>query len=427
MGETTSRRRGAIPDAADLGLMAGPPPIPEARRVTLENWQDPPFNRWGFSHVRDLIPTARIARGDARAWPLPRDEQDLRGMRVRSLRGRIGVDRWLEETFTDGLLVLHRGRVVTERYRNGLTPSTTHLLMSVSKSIASTVAGVLVGQGRLHPSWLVTDVVPELAGTSFEGCSVRHLLDMRAGTRFNEDYDNLKADVRLYEQIYLWRPRTALRLPETITDYFGTLKNQGPHGGNFDYRSVLTDVLGWVIEKAGGARFAELSADLLWAPMGAEHDADVTVDAHGNAMVDGGICTTLRDLARFGQLMLQEGRRGGRQVVPRAWIRDTLTPDAETQTAFTATEDAHEFPGGAYYRNNWWVIDPRGPIYTGSGIYGQSIFVHVPARVVIAKLSTWPVAWSPEYSLRTWRAQVDLAEQVADGPTSPARSSPGRT
>jgi CubicO group peptidase (beta-lactamase class C family) len=189
----------------------------------------------------------------------------------------------------------------------------------------------------------------------------------------------------------------------------------------FDYRSVLTDVLGWVIEKAGGARFAELCSQLLWQPMGAEFDAEVTVDGHGNAMVDGGICCTLRDLARFGQLMLNGGRRGGRQVVPRTWVRDTLTPDADTQEAFASSEDAHEYRTGAYYRNKWWVLDPDVPIYTGSGINGQSVFVHAGAQVVIAKLSTWPVAWSPEFSLRTWPAEVDLAEQLGAG------LSPGHT
>jgi len=403
------------PDAADLGLMAGPPPVPDPRLVSLDNWQDPPFNRWGFQHVRDLIPTARIARGEGVPSRLPRAERDLTGVRVQAAGRRLGLERWLDETYTDGFLVLHRGKIVTERYRNAMTPSTAHLLMSVSKSVTSAVAGILAGQGRLDPSWLVTDVVPELRGSSFEGCTVRHLLDMRAGTRFNEDYEDLKADVRVYEQIYQWRPRTDRRLPSAITDYYRTLKNQGPHGGPFEYRSVLTDVLGWVLEKAGGARFAELCSALLWRPMGAEFDAEVTVDAHGNAMVDGGICCTLRDLARFGQLMLRGGRAGTRQVVPRAWIRDTLTPDPDTQAAFAGTADAREYPAGAYYRNKWWVLDPSGPVYTGSGINGQAVFVHAPAQVVIAKLSTWPVAWDPEFSTKTWTAHVSLAEQLADG------------
>jgi CubicO group peptidase (beta-lactamase class C family) len=404
-----------VPTAAELGLMAGPPPVPIDRLVTLANWQDPPFNRWAFQHVRDLIPTARIRRGDGPVRRLPRADRDLSGARVRGIRGRVGLERWLEDTYTDGFLVLHRGRVVTERYLNGLSPETTHLLMSVSKSVTSTIGGILAGRGMLDPARFVTELVPELGGTGFEGCTIRHLLDMRAGTRFDEDYTNLAADVRVYEQIYLWRPRTDPALPFAITDYFATLVNQAPHGGPFDYRSVLTDVLSWVIERAGGARLADLIAADLWGPMGAEFDAEVTVDAAGNAMADGGVCCTLRDLARFGQLMLEGGRWGRRRVVPEAWIEDTLAPDPDTVAAFASSEDAHELPKGAFYRNQWWVVDPRGPVFQGSGINGQTVFVHVPARVVIAKLSTWPEAWSEGFGGPTLKGMLDLANQLAAG------------
>ncbi len=400
--------------AAELGLMTGAPPFAAEGLVTLENWEDPPFNRWGFQHVRDLVPTAKISRGLGRPWALPRAERDLDRMKVRLGRRSVGLSRFLEETYTDGLLVLHRGRVVTERYFNGMTPDTTHLLMSVSKSVTSAVCGALVEQGLLAPDDLVTTHVPELEGTSWEGCTVRHLLDMRAGTRFNEDYDDPRADVRVYEQIYLWRPRTDRRLPTSITDYYPTLRNQGPHGGPFDYRSVLTDLLGWVMERAAGARLADLISRELWQPIGAEFDAEITVDAHGNAMADGGVCCSLRDLARFGQVLANGGRRGRREVVPRAWIRDTLTPDHDTVAAFASTADAREMAAGSYYRNKFWVVDPSGPIYMGSGINGQTVFVHGPAKIVIAKFSTWPVAWTEEFSIMTRQGLTSLAEQVAD-------------
>jgi CubicO group peptidase (beta-lactamase class C family) len=407
------RAMSRVPTAADLGLMVGPPPHPPQARVTLENWQDPPFNRWGFQHVRDLIPTARIRRGDGPVRRLPRAERDLSRVSVRAAGHRVRLSRLLEETYTDGLLVLHRGRVVTERYENGMAADSQHLLMSVSKSITSTAAGVLVGEGALRPDDLVTEHVPDLAGTSFEGCTVRHLLDMRAGTRFDEDYANVHADVRIYEQIYLWRPRTDRHLPSSITDYYATLGNAGPHGGPFEYRSVLTDVLGWVLERAAGERFADLLSRTVWGPMGAEFDAEITVDAHGNAMADGGISCTLRDLARFGQLMLDRGRWGRRQVVPAAWIHDTVTADDDTVAAFASTADARSYPPGAFYRNKWWVLDPTGPVFAGSGINGQTVLVHVPARVVIAKFSTWPVAWDETFAGRTATGLTDLARQVA--------------
>ena len=190
----------------------------------------------------------------------------------------------------------------------------------------------------------VTSVVPELAGTSFDGATVQQLLDMRTGTRFDETYEDPKADVRLYEQVYLWRPRDGRKLPADAIAYFKTLRNDGTHGGPFRYRSILTDVLGWVVERAAGARLADLISRELWQPMGAEFDAEVTVDGHGNAMADGGICATLRDLARFGQLFLQWGRRGRQQVVPRAWIEDTIRGAPDGAKAFADGDPEGWYP-----------------------------------------------------------------------------------
>jgi len=399
--------------AERLRLMAGAPPFAPERRVTLANWQEPPFNRWSFQHVRDLIPTARIRRGDGPARGLPRGERDLSGVSF-GVGGRTwDVERVLEQSYTDGFLVLHRGRVVTERYLNGMTPDTTHLLMSVSKSVTSTIAGILAGRGELDPAAPVTDVVPELAKTSFAGATVQHLLDMRTGTKFDETYTNLDADVRVYEQVYLWRPRSGKRLPEDAIAYFPTLRNDGEHGGPFRYRSILTDVLGWVVERAGGARLHELISRELWQPMGAEFDAEITVDAHGNGMADGGVCATLRDLARFGQVILRaaEGRRG---IVPPAWMADTIEGADDGSRAFALGDNSPGYPKGAHYRNCWWVRYPSTPFFNASGINGQSVYVHVPTQTVVAKFSTWPTPLSPRFS-RLTVAAVEAIAAALDG------------
>ena len=398
--------------AADLGLMAGAPPFPPRGLVTLANWQDPPFNRWAFQHVRDLIPTARIRRGRGPAWRLPAAERDLSGIRFRDGARELTVSELLKRTWTDGFLVLHRGRIVTERYFNGMTPDTPHLLMSVSKSVTSTIAGILAGRGELDVSSPVTSIVPELRGTSFEGATVQQLLDMRTGTRFDETYEDPKADVRLYERVYLWRPRDGRRVPEDALAYFRTLRNDGEHGGPFRYRSILTDVLGWVIERAGGARLPDLISRELWQPMGAEFDAEVTVDGHGNPMADGGISATLRDLARFGQVFLQWGRRGRKRIVPRAWIEDTIRGAPDGARAFEEGEPEGSYPPGAHYRNKWWVYDPVTPLYYGAGIHGQNVFVHPPSQTVVAKFSTWPEAMRPSLRRVTVAGVLAIAEDL---------------
>jgi CubicO group peptidase (beta-lactamase class C family) len=396
------------PPSDPPALMAGVPPFPDQSLVTLANWQDPPFNRWAFQHIRELIPTARIAR-PAVPSPLPRAERDILGFRFRNGDRELTVAEMLEETYTDGFLVLHQGHVVAEHYFNGMAPDVPHLLMSVSKSVTSAVAGVLAGRGELRVSAAVQEIVPELGGTSFEGATVQDLLDMRAGTRFDENYANLEADVRTYERVYLWRPDNEEPRPTDALGYFATLQNDGPHGGPFRYRSILTDVLAWVIERAAGTRLHELIARELWQPMGAEFDAEITLDAHGNPMADGGICACLRDLARFGQLYLERGR----VIVPEDWISDTIRGAPDGAQAFAA--GGHPGPAGAHYRNCWWVWQPDVPFYQAAGINGQGVYVHVPSQTVVAELSTWPTAQSAEAADCAARAVLAISNALQDG------------
>jgi CubicO group peptidase (beta-lactamase class C family) len=394
--------------------MTGAPPFPGRSQVTLENWQDPPFNRWAFQHVRELIPSARIGSKTSAVRPLPKQERQLASLAFGWNGQELTVGEFLDGTWTDGFLVVHRGAVVTEQYFNGMRPETPHLLMSVSKSVTSTVAGILAGRGALDPAAEVTTIVPELAGTSFAGATVQHLLDMRAGTRFNEDYADLDADVRRYERVYLWRPAAGDRASDAIT-YFGTLSNDGPHGGPFRYRSILTDVLAWVVERAAGERLHELISRELWQPMGAEFDAEITVDRLGNPMADGGVSATLRDLARFGLLFLDGGRAGHRQVVPSWWIDDTIRGAPDGPRAFAEGDDREGYPAGGHYRNCWWVRDPGLPFYHGSGINGQSVFVHGPSQTVVAKLSTWPDAWDEASYGQTVACVQAIAEALTAG------------
>ena len=394
--------------------MPGVPPFPAQSLVTLANWQDPPFNRWAFQHIRELIPTARIARAAAPA-PLPRAERDIRRLRFHALGRELSVAEMLDETYTDGFLVLHQGQVVAEHYFNGMAPDVPHLLMSVSKSVTSAVAGVLAGRGALAVSDSIEKIVPELRGTSFEDATVQDLLDMRAGTRFDESYDNPEADVRTYERVYLWRPDNGDPRPADALGYFATLQNDGPHGGPFRYRSILTDVLAWVIERAAGVRLHQLIERELWQPMGAEFDAEITVDARGNPMADGGICATLRDLARFGQLYLQRGLAAGRPVVPAAWIDDTIRGAADGAQAFAGGDGSPGYPAGAHYRNCWWIREPDLPFFQASGINGQNVFVHVPSQTVVAKLSTWPAALSPVAAGVTTEAVLAISNALRNG------------
>jgi CubicO group peptidase (beta-lactamase class C family) len=354
--------------------------------VCLANWQDPPFNRWAFLHLDELLTMAPISRGGGLVRELPRDERETGGVTFEVRGERMTIDQMLAQTFTDGFLVLHEGKVVTEQYADGMSEDTLHLTMSVSKSLTAALAGVLTGQRRLDPAAPVTAYVRELRGTSFDGCTVQHLLDMRAGTQWSEDYGNFtESDAFVYEQVMGWRPRQMPGLAPDMFAYMASLKqNARPHGGPFEYRSILTDVLGWVLERAGGQPFAELFSREIWSKLGAERDAQITIDTAGCAITDGGICTTLRDLARFGQLYLDGGG-----IVPSEWAMRVTTTDGDLAAAFSRAPEAALYPG-ALYHDLWWVISPGRGIFTALGIYGQMLLVHRTAAAVVAKFSTQP-------------------------------------
>ncbi|MGZ4482356.1 MAG: serine hydrolase domain-containing protein [Gaiellales bacterium] len=394
----------------DPPLMQGLPPTGEGL-VTLENWCRAPHLRWGFLHVREVVPTARIDRGREPGLELEHDPSELDGIAFAAPDGtRWTVGEMVERTFTDGFLVLHRGRIVTERYDNGMTPATTHLLQSVSKSIAGTVAGIVAGRCLLDPDAPASTYVTELAGTSFEGATVRHVLDMRTGTRYDETYDDPAADVCITEALAGWRPVPPGLGLGSVYDQILALENARPHGEVFDYRSILTELLAWILERATGTRYSELISTELWSRLGAEHDAEITI-RNGVTLADGGICVTLRDLARFGLLHLREGEVEGRRIVPTEWVHDTRHGDAEARRAFAASEAEADHPG-AMYRNQWWVLDPQRSIYTGLGIHGQFVYVHVPADVVCVKLSTWPVPLDMEKEHLCLAAFAAIADEL---------------
>lgn len=374
------------PDAAASDLMQGLPPAAD-RIVGVHNWSIAPYLRWGFLHTREVVPTARIERGDGPVTALEPDPRDLDGIDVAWAGGRMTVAEMLAATSTDGFLVLHGDRVVTERYGPGMTPTTTHLLQSVSKSIAGTVAGVLVGRGLIDPEAPVTTYVAELAGTSFEGATVRHVLDMCTGTAYDETYDSPASDVYLTEVLAGWRPAAGPLAVANVYEQLAALANARPHGEVFDYRSILTELLAWVMERASGVRYPELVSEALWSRIGAEQDADITI-RHGVALPDGGICATLRDMARFALLQLRDGRVGEEQVVPPEWLLDTRRGDQAALDAYARAEGLDAHPG-QMYRNQWWVLE-RDVSYAALGIHGQMVYVNLPADVACVKLSTWP-------------------------------------
>jgi CubicO group peptidase (beta-lactamase class C family) len=402
-----------VRDMSDRTPMEGFPP-PRESQVNLGNWQEPPFNRWSFQHLREVIPTQRIACGLV-ARPLDDADDPLVPDDVAVTRfgsGSPTVSGVFADTWTDAVLVLHHGKVVLERYFEGMRADTPHLLMSVSKSIVGCVTGILADQGRLDTGEPITRYVPEIAGSGYDGATVRHLLDMRTGVAFSEVYQNPDAEVRVIERHMGWRPDGGSDRGGMYA-YLASLGAEGPHGGPFVYRSADTDMLGWVCERAAGIRMADLVSSLIWGPMGAEYDAEITCDSVGSAVHDGGICATARDVARFGQLLLEDGSVGDQAVVPDWWLQESRHLDADIRAAFAASDSEPVLPGGWYRNQFWFVPGPSGDIQLGLGIHGQMVFVDRATRTVAVKLSSWPTEQDHAYLLDTIRAFTAAGRHLA--------------
>lgn len=380
--------------------------------VTLANWLDAPHNRWSFHHVDHLLPTVGITNSGGLVTSLPRRSVDLDNVTFMAADGSTTtLERHLHESFCDALCVVHDGAIVYERYFNGMNDDSKHLLMSVTKSFTAAALGVAIGRGLLTTSSLVTDIAPEFAGTSLEACTVRHLIDMTAGTDFVENYDlylDPGSDVPLieYERQAGFRPLGASPAIGVLR-HFATYPMARPHGAVFDYRSPLTNIVARILEVVNGIPFNEVLSRDVWTPFGMEHPAEISVDAFGFPIAEAGLCCSVRDLARFGLAYLDDGRLDGKSVLPADWVRDTRHGDEDARRCYTTyletlPDSGVEGDDWFIYHHAFWVKEQDRQL-SGLGIFGQYVWIDYPSRTVIARFSTYPNAAPSALSAETIR------------------------
>ncbi len=397
--------------AAEMGIMQGSPP---KRLIDMSKWDKGPDNLWAFQHISEIIPTGNISRGSGPVARLEHAPQDLSGLGFKTPDGKqMTVRKMLETTYTDGFIVLHEGRVVFEKYYNGMTPQTRHLLMSVSKSVTGTLAGILVNDGRLNPAAKVVDYIPELKNSpGFAEATVREVLDMTTSIVFSEDYADPKAEVVSHEVATAWRGPKSKLAQEGLYAFSQTIKkDKRAHGEKFHYASINTDVLGWLIERASKQRFIEIMRDAIWSKLGAEHDAQISVDYKGSAVANGGFVITLRDLARFSQMVLDDGRYNDRQIVPSGWIDDIRFNGKNS--AWKPTSYSKIWPDG-FYRNQWYVTKDDHGSFFAVGVNGQHIWINPKTRVVMVKYSSLPISADKDNIVLGWVGMDAIARSFSN-------------
>jgi len=391
-----------------LPIMQGSPPALVPPKL---DWDRPPWNRWAFQHVREILPTAEVWRGHGRLRVLPRADVSLDDLPVLDSSGLpVTLMGLLDETYTDGFLVLKNGAISYERYFNGMHERTLHLSQSVAKSFVGMVAGILVSRGVLDVNALVTSYLPELEQTGWRGAILQQVLDMTTGTQFSEDYTNAYSDVGQMDVAADWKPAPpnsdpGFPWPRHIWELVLRLSaTDRAHGALFSYRSIETDVLAFCMERVTGKRLPQLLSEEIWQKMGAEESACITVDRAGYALASGGLNATLRDYGRFGQMILEHGAG----VIPSSWI------DATRYGNHGIFTEPYTFslPQGAY-RNQFWVEDPISRSILAKGVFGQLIYINWDHNLVAVKLASAPDFLNRPFDVAMFAALHAIAKALS--------------
>ncbi|MFC0282186.1 serine hydrolase domain-containing protein [Camelimonas abortus] len=413
-GAALAKEQAAAPAATDpvkMGWMQGsPPPKDRIIRMSDGSMLRFPQIRWSFSHMRELLPTRNVPHASTpRELPVAlRDDLDSLAFRAMDGREMTWKDM-LANTYADSIIVLHDGKVVYEKYFGAAKPELPHQAMSVTKSVIGTLAAVLAAEGRLDPQAPVTKYVPELKDSAYGDATVRDVMDMRVGVDYTENYQDPQSSVWDYARAGGLIPRPpGYTGPDDFAAFLQRLKKQGQHGASFSYKTANAEALTWIVRRAAGKSIAELVRERIWEPIGAGSDAYFLIDPAGQESGGGGFNATLRDLARFGELMRNDGRVGDRQVIPASVVADIRK--GGDRAAFAAA--GYKTLPGWSYRDMWWVTGNADGAFMARGIHGQSLYVDPAAKMVIVRFASHPVASNTFNDPLTLPAFAAMAERL---------------
>lgn len=329
----------------------------------------------GYPHMEDRFPTRLVKRG-ATVSPLPVAEQPLDlSFTFDGLPWT--VDDYMTRNRTAGLLVLKDGQVVLERYGLGQTPQMRWTSFSVAKSFSSTLVGAAVRDGRIKSlDDPITAYLPGLKGSGYEGVTIRQVLNMTSGVRWNEDYANPNSDVARFGA------EPSVNGSDPVVTYMARLPREAAPGAKWVYKTGETNLVGSLVRAATGRTLADYLSEKLWQPLGMEGDAYWMVDQSGGEVAGCCLSVTLRDYGRFALFFMRGARLpDGRPVVPDGWVEQATT---------TTPEAVAGLQGRGGYGLQWWTT--RGTAYRASGIFGQGIWIDPALNLVVVTLSAWPGA-----------------------------------
>ena len=375
-----------------------------------------PTHRYAFSNMREFLPTARVGRGNGPVWDLPEKlRDDFGAVRLTPLGGgaELSWEQSLSANFTDAILVLHRGKIVYERYFGVTRPDSTHIVWSVTKSFVGTLAEMLIAEGKLDPAAPISSLLPELASSGFGNATLRQVMDMTTGIDFSEEYTDPNSGIGAFSFALGLTPRApGYAGPTDVYAYLPSITAAGAHGERFTYRTCNTEVLGWIIARTEGQRLDQVLSQRLWQPLGMQQDADWLTDSTGMPFAGGGLNPGLRDLARFGEAMRCDGMGNGQQVIPVS-VTESIRGGARPEDFGKA---GYAMLPGWSYRSQWWVTHNNRGAFSARGIHGQTIYVDPAAEMTLVRFASHPVAANSALDPTSLPAYAALAEHLLANP-----------
>ena len=402
-------------DPVQFGWMQGFPPPPDKLITQPESdFFSFPKLRWTVCHIRELMPTKQVSRGIGAPIPMAYALDSGIDSVTFTPTGSEKSMTWkeaLSANYTDGMLILHKGKIVYEKYLGALDQAGKHAAMSMTKSMTGLLAEILVVEEKLDDKAMVSSILPELKESAFGSATVRQVMDMTTALDYSEDYSDPNADIWIYSKAANPLPKPAGYIgPNGYCEYLQTVKQDGQHGEAFGYKTINTDALGWIVSRTAGKDVAHLLSERIWSKIGAEQDGYMTVDAKGTPFAGGGLSAGLRDLGRIGQLMLDGGELNGERLFPKEVVENIRAGGDKAKFA----KAGYTSLAGGSYRSMWWLFHNKHGAFAARGVHGQTIYIDPTVEMVIVRFASHPQAknaYIDSTSLPAYQAVADYLLQ----------------
>ncbi|MDP0587784.1 MAG: serine hydrolase [Candidatus Endonucleobacter bathymodioli] len=361
-----------------------PPPKDRVIRFADDSYRQWPQLRWSYGHMEELVPTKTVWRGNGHVKMFEKDPVNLDDLTIQTTGNvNLSFQQALDISKTDGILVIYRGKVVYEKYFAYTDQYTRHIIQSATKSFIGTIAEELVQKQVLNKSKFITHYLPELRGTAWDDATLENVMDMQVSMVFDENYLDSNSEVYNYLKSAGMIPLTSKdKGPISIYHYLPQIKKDGEHGKVFAYREPNINVLGWVVRRTTNMSLAELVSKWFWQPIGAERDSYFMLDGWG---VETAMSMTLRDFARFGELIRNNGIVDGKRLLHSATI-DTFFKGGDRDKF---AQGGPKVLAGWSYKSQWWVRHHNNQTsIEARGSNGQFLYIDRNAEVVIARFGS---------------------------------------